>query len=319
MAVVWAKQVRSRSLGVNDKLERKGQRVYRVLCYDRDDGPELAEAECPALGESWSDDFPGLVVTAVDSREVEAARDGVLYEVTIDYGTTTADPEQEGSESDPCDRPPVLRLSFDSFEETIYEQKDATPTAADAAGGEVSIGSEWVWGKAICNSAGTPTPINETYTDPCITYSRNVRTSDFTALWALLVSFANAVNSDTFRIKYRGQTLKIDPGTAWIADITSEPGYENQVQYETVTVTIKVRADGWRRKVQDQGLCAYLLDNPSTDKPPEHITVKGEKVSEPVPLNGKGAKLGSSAKPVFLSFKTKDTKAFQPLFTRLAR
>jgi hypothetical protein len=311
-SVDWVRLRRTRQFGDDDGPGSTAERTYLVKCATKDDGPEAAVAACPEPGDSFSDDRPGLVVTERVAEELD--RSGTLFEVRVSYATRSTDDDEEEADQDkdPTERATVVRLSFDSFEETVYQAK-APPTAEDADGNSVSILTSWQFANAVCNSVGKPfdPSITDTFRDPVITITQN-----YDAIpWETVVEYINTVNSDTFSIIYRGNTYTMQPGQAWLYDVTTESRYENGVAYEEVTWVIKVRKDGWLRKVLDQSLeqASGVESDPDVRKPKPILDSNGDPIQQPAMLNGKGWPLTGSQKPVFLKFRLKETKAFANL------
>jgi hypothetical protein len=311
MAFVWARQIRARTFRA-EAGKLAGQRIYKVFCNSKTDDPDTAINGCPIAPQSaWSAASPKLRCTAIDAKEATdapAVPAGAIYEVTFDYSTAQAsDPSQQ--DPDPLARPPVVRLGFDSFEETVFTAEEE-PTREDAAGNQVSAG-KWAWGKAIVNSAGQQfdPSITDCFRDPVITIEKNMATLPL----QLAEDFIDKVNGSAFNIVYRGQTFQIKEKTAWVFDINTEPGYENDTPFEHVTVVLKIRKDGWDRLIRDEGL--YELTNGDLPLRPI-LDSTGLPVMQPALLNGGGKKLTDKT-PVFLRYRRKklaDFGSFGALF-----
>src|SRR4051812_49215761 len=129
MAVQWVKQLRARTWSDDDKSTKKAQHQFLVKCSDKvNDSPSLAALACPT-----TDDAPGLPVVERDAEFHDAPADGgVIYKVTINYSTRSTDPTQ--NVASPLDRPVIVRLSFDSFEEPVYSFNGLVPLAEDSDG-----------------------------------------------------------------------------------------------------------------------------------------------------------------------------------------
>lgn len=320
MGVTAARIIRGRKFKRDDSPELGGTIVLRVHCSDRvNDTALVAGDSCPQIGAPYDATTPGLKAISVDVDEGEwTAAGGVTYIGTVEYSTKSTDPEKQ--KPDPTDREGVLRLNFESSEETIYKQLDTTPTAEFADGvarplldtsGTVSY---WKWGSAITNSIGVPFPdgLKEAFADAVYTFEKNLTTDNWVTISDALDGFMNRVNSEDFSIHYRGATKKFTARTVWLTQASSEPGYENGVPYERVSVTLRVRKDGWLRKVLDMGVLHYLNDDPTPDNPKIQPIrdSNGDPITQPVPLDGRGsvvAKSGANPNglPVFLKFRTK--------------
>ena len=328
MAVQKFSVTGGRNLKVTDKPVTEAEIEYRIICDDVADGPDVAKAALPfAVGSPYSALSPGLTCREIDVKEAnDDVATGVIYTATLNFSTEQDDKDKDpGTDTaeDPTERSATIRLSFDSFEETTYQHQDPIPTAEDGAGTPIAISGASSWGAAsgvlkylICNSAGDPFPdgIRETYREPSITVTKNVETSDFAAIWRKLIELVDSVNTIPFGIQYRGTRLGIEAGTAWLADCTSEPGFENGVAFEAVTLTFKIRTIGWLRKLVDIGLDGWpQADFDPKKKAPPIRDANGDPIRVPWRLDGKGVKLTNQSSAVFLKFRTKKKKSFREL------
>lgn len=313
MAVTSLRVIKGRKFKRTDSPEFGGTRVLRVTCSDRvNDDADVAGDACPQIGAPWNlTTFTGLRVVSVDLDEGEWTADGgVLYTATVEYSTKTTDPNKQ--QPDPTDREGTLRLNYESNEEAIYQGLDSKPTAEEADGGNVTIGAGWLWNSAICNSNGEPFPdgLREVFPDAVYTFEKNLETNDWVSLSDKLDQFVNRVSSQDFSITYRGVQKQFNAGTVWLTQASSEPGNENGVLFEKVSVTLRVRADGWLRKVLDQGLTASQAHDTHLGRFIPIRDNNGDPVTRPHLLDGLGSEVGSpmaGTKPVFLKFRTKET------------
>ncbi|MDB5297654.1 MAG: hypothetical protein JWO31_3637 [Phycisphaerales bacterium] len=336
MAVVWCRLTRSRQLAIRGKDDPTGERVYRVYCDAKTDGPDVAAAACPAKGTPWGEGVDeGTVVTGVDAKEsADTPKVGTLYDVTLEYGT---DPDDAGSDNpekaeNPTDRPLSVRLVFKSTEEQISQWVgDTPPTVEDADGGAIS----WPWshGKAICNSTrqAFPEGLRETYYDIGFVVSKSVTTETFLTIAARLKAIVGTVNKTDVRIEYRGASYPIPAGKGLLCDPTTEPRLvtlkktkdrpqPEDVEYEDLAFLIMFREDGWDQKVLDQGYmqASGTADDPSYNKPIPCTTAYNEQASNARPLDGKGKQLKEGGKPVFIKFPTKKRAEWSGLISLLA-
>lgn len=320
MAFDWIREIAQRQYTLEDKPLIKGKREFLARLTDKSDSPELVAAHAPQIGHLYTVTQPNLKCTAVDIKQKEVdAEGGTVYEVTADYSTESesqdgGDPDAQ--QDDPTDRPIEMRASFDRTEEPFYLSY-TMPVAEDEDGTVVDITTSAYYtknGKAVINSAGNPFDPNPmtSITDMVITITKNVETSDFAAMWRRLPAYINRVNADTFSILYRGRKYRVPAGTAWMFDIATESGYEMGVQFERVTLVMKLREDGWKRRFLDAGYHAWpLADHPNDKAAPAWRDAYGEPVTEMVLLDGFGAALKPPAKPLFLIFEDKLTATFR--------
>jgi hypothetical protein len=304
MAVAWARQVASRkwSEDWNGKAPvTKATKVYLVKCDDKTDTPDIAaNADDIDSSSAYAPDAPGLQVVLLEAEEKERTGDGgTIYAVTIEYSTSTIDPDQR--DPNPLNRARIVKLSFDTYEETTF----IAPKEPDAVDGNGNvIQNKWIWKQAVCNSAGQAfdPSVTEIFRDPVVTIQQNMAELP----WDLVKGYIDTVNADAFTITYRGNTYPVLPGQAWLCEIESDPKYENGVAYEEVRVVLKIREDGWKRKFMDQG--TEQLNNGDTPTRPI-LDANGDPVRRPVLLDGSGAALKSLNKnptPVFLRWQFKD-------------
>lgn len=147
-------------------------------------------------------------------------------------------------------------------------------------------------GNAILNSAGDPfsEPITIDDSRPTITVTRNELVTSFSPTLAEL--YRDKVNDATWN-GFPAKTVKCGIISTGDEQYDSNSGS----YYYTVTYPFTIDRDTWVKKLIDQGF--NVLD---TSTPPKQIPymVKGQKTSEPVPLDGTGKKLASNAVPPFV-------------------
>lgn len=161
-------------------------------------------------------------------------------------------------------------------------------------------------GDAITNSAGQ-------YFDPPVTcddsrMNLRIERNEPSFDPSIADTYKDSISSDVFF----GQ----QPGTWKIADITADLEYNVDCGtpdgfYYKVTYTFEFRSEGWASMILDQGLMVLngsdqlvqALDNSS---PPVAVT-------SPIPLDGNGKALASSADLVFQTFDIYEEIAFGPL------
>ncbi len=123
--------------------------------------------------------------------------------------------------------------------------------------------------------------------------------------------YKGAVNADPF--------LGFAPGQAKVMVYTArEVKAITGSAYVEITVEIQFRYDGWRRRFLDQGY--RTKDGTDASGKPKYLPIKdeeGNKVDEPVLLNGIGQKLGETDPIVRLAFWTLRQEVFTGEFARL--
>jgi len=149
-------------------------------------------------------------------------------------------------------------------------------------------------GDAIRNSAKEPfaDPITVDDSRSIITVERNELVSAFSL--TLAEQYRDKINNAPWN-GFATKTVKCDSIT------TSAPQFDsdNRVWYYTVTYVFAVNRDTWVKKLLDQGFAVLDSSSPPRPKP---VMNEGHPVSDPVPLDGSGHRLASTATPVTLSF-----------------
>jgi hypothetical protein len=328
MAAGTPKLKASRKWKVNEKGTTQATNVFQVICDDKDDGPNVAAAVCPDIGDEFDADHPQLLVVDVDASEGDQLASGVKYEVTVEYSTESDNPNGGGNDGsnhpDPTERPGILRLSYEDVEETLFRHLDAKPIVEDADGNAIDTTTTWSpkWDYSICNSDGKPFPegIREPIAEAVYSFEKNITTLDWVRVSEVLDGYVNSVNQDTVAVTYRGATKVFKKETLLLKSPASTPGFENNIQFETVSFQLRYRRDGWRRKLVDQGLTRQLNNDPSPAHPASEPIrdAFGEPITSPALLNGRGMAVGSKPtpspdKPAFLRFRMKDLKKFSKL------
>jgi len=313
MALEWIREKASASWEESDKPTKRASVELLAKVSDKTDGRAVITAsdDCPAVGAQMAGEDPGMLCRSVKLELQDLTADGgALWSRAAEYSTESenASGGSDGStDPDPTARPAELRLSFERTEYPWYQAK-ANPTAEDDDGAAVDIAASaaaWFRRKAVIASDGTPFDPNPTTTvvDGVYTFSKNIETTDAAALFRILKRHTNAINSNPFVIAYRGSQIQFAAGTMHLFDASSEPGYENGVQYERVSLVFKERNDGWLRKFLDQGIGYDIQDFDPRKPPPIPVDANGEQVPGAIRLlNGKGKKL-VDGKPVFLKFQ----------------
>jgi hypothetical protein len=283
-------------------------------------------AVCPGVGDSIDDDRPNLLCTSVNAVETEPMpRIGVLYKVTCDFSTSSDNQSGSGGggdslDPDPTERPAVLRLEFDRSEEPVLKARDPKPLLFDEDDNPISD-SVWLWGPRICNSAGDPIGgLTETIFDPTYTFNKNVTSADWLTISDQLDFYVGSVNVDPFSISYRGETKKFAKETVWLCGASSEPGFENGKTYEQLSLVLRVRKDGWRRKVADEGHHFFPYNDVHYRIGQRIRDENGDEDPNPRPLDGRGSEVGTDGagpKQGWMHFRTKYYRRFAGLKTIL--
>jgi hypothetical protein len=282
----------------NRLWQREYTRKFRVFTSDRYDGPAVIRATTngmgqpalPIIGNSYfvnssEKDLGSFASQITYQQEIgEANGNTGQWLVTVQY--TPYDAAMFGT--DPTAWPIKIRFTGQKYEKVLY---------ADQAG------------NPIVNSAGDPfsDPVTVDDSRSLITIQRNELVSSFD--FTLSETYRDTVNNAVWN--------GFDTKTVKCATIdTSDPTYDsnNQVYYLEVVYLFEINRDTWVKKILDQGFSE--LDGSGN---PKAITNAGQPVSDPVPLDGSGHRLGSGGTPVYLSFDAypdKDFSTFNLDFSR---
>lgn len=324
MSVTSFRQKIQRTFKNSGKPELKATRVYIAHTSSKNDPPELVAAysACPKIGDSYdTETTQGSGMTcqevSVECESITAAG-GAVYTVTAEYSTRSESDkngEKEPAPINPLDREAVVRLTFETSETTFWVSKEDRPEIKDSAGAAIDNSSSWTYGKAIVNSAGRPFAdgLKDTVWDPVYTLEKNVSTQDWVQISERLESLIGAVNSVVFMIIYRGANKVFAKRTVRLIGAESEPGFENGIAFEKVRIALKVRKDGWKIPVLDQGTDAWQdSDHPTNVPAPCILDANGDPIRVPALLDGQGLRL-TTGTPRFIYFRLHDLGLLQNL------
>lgn len=206
------------------------------------------------------------------------------YEVEVQYGWPDISQNSEGEPSaNPLEQEPEVSWTFDVTEEQIDRDINGEPLVNSA-------------------SHSFDPPITEKFPTLVFHYRRNQRGYD--AVFA--ESYFNRVNSDWF--------LGFGPG---LCLLTVFDGVRNRAAgliYWTVTIEIKIRKDGWRRRILDEGYMKKTgINSDGTIKEERIKDSNAETVTEKTLLDGHGNVLKSGAPAYWHLFETKYSAPFSGL------
>lgn len=293
-----------------ERESRTALRKYTVLVDDPDTGELDAglAPDIPRIGDSWSTADYWLQASAVKVRTISP----YLYEVSVNY--STRDPSEYpasappagggpgpwgspgigggpgtsyttvwGYMSSPLEEPPEISWSFATSQE---------PIDTDIAG------------RPLTNTADEPfdQPPTRDFDDLVLSISRNEPAVDPLTMLA----YQGAVNSDQFGFAA--------PGQARMTRISAEAHTENGATYWKVRYEIQFRADGWTKRIRNEG----YREKTGTDAEGRPIyrqitDPSGTALSKPVPLDVDGKRLPAGQPPVWLYFQVYPSLPFAPL------
>lgn len=289
-------------------------RVYEVYTDDDDDGPATAggTALLPRLGASHPEDVQAVVVRV---NPVQDPADPRRWLVNIEYDTQppmpdalqpespTGDPGAEQSPADrpdnPLNRPAVWHGSFQQIQEVL---RDAYLTDANG----VNIGGS----KPVVNSAGFlfDPPVMVERSRPVLTITKNIPSLNIFQLNDLV----DSVNT----VAWKGLEVR----TARCVGVEFGSGFENGVFFWQVTWTLALKFDKWDLRVLDAGFAERVVTGTDPGPPPAPIIElrpildpQGNPITEPVPLDGNGRKLGVNQPEVYLLFSGYKQRDFNTL------
>ena len=237
-----------------------GKRTYRamyvVVTDDINDGPLTVRmaAGIPQIGDSYSlgnDYDPTAFVKSI--TPTRKGENSKVWEVVVEWS-------ELAKVDNPLNRPAKKNWGFEQAGKVAWQDID---------------------GKAILNSAGDyfDPPIEIEDSRPLLTVVRNDATFDP----LLAIDYQDAVNEDRFLIA--------NPGQCKVAGIEASEEEENDVKFWRVVFHFAFRREGWLAEPLDQGRYATVDANGAAQKRTPIPDKAGDPVTDPVPLDGKGAEL----------------------------
>jgi hypothetical protein len=182
---------------------------------------------------------------------------GTLYEVRVFYVRLRGG---ENKKDDPLDESPTLHWQIGSTSEPVDADAKKNP---------------------LVNSVGDRFPgLSEEFPTLHLTYTRNEGAYDVQKALA----YGDKVNSDSFSIRSINGDMLVDPGQALCRSITAEQ-YALDAQVVPISYNFEFRADGFKRRILDQGFNGIYDDN-GTKRIDRFSNGAGKLVNEPVLLNG---------------------------------
>lgn len=283
MAVVSYEDITPPGMSVQQDWVRGFKRTLRVLTDNATDGPITVRAYLADhdinIGKTYGYESESDIGAVVNSLELNPDDDGLGWTVTVNYG---AWPRFGEVSEDPLDQPPEIDVSFREFESPVERDVD---------------------GNAILNSAADPYNPTLSRDDSrlVVTVVRNEPAQNLPRAAAI----RNTVNQYAF-MGFEPRMVKAAAPKAtlmWHPNVYGNFYWKLTYTFEVNDQVIKdvddnVVAQGWDAYVLDAGFNELDVDG---NRVP--ITLSGEQPSEPVPLDGNGAKLASDADPVFLAYK----------------
>lgn len=238
--------------------------VYRTIVDSPDDGAILAISNVPFdYGDPYLISTEGDAGAVVNNIDTEQQDDDGLTWIT----TVTFGKRNSKFGSNPVNLPARVSGSFQMLTKSIIYDINNVP---------------------IENSAGVP--YDESEIDdpqPLLVVRKNYST------WNPLLAYLyrNAVNSDP----YRGAA----PGTVKVMAITWEEVDDNDGGvYYAVTFSFAMKPEGWDLILLDAG--TEYIDGNGVKR---NIVIGGQKVTDPVKLDGAGGILPDGDPPVFNTFQ----------------
>jgi hypothetical protein len=301
---------------------RTFSRVYEVLCDSPLDNAAVAggTAFLPRLGYPYPND-PAAIVVAVKPQQ-----DGdnpLRWLVTIDYDTQPDIPSSQqasqqpngGQEQqpqqvpeNPLNRPPVWKYSYQQTTEVVASaNREVSKRTFNTVNGRVDfdhpIDTVVTVGGPVVNSAGLPfdPPATIEVSRPIVTVTHNLAAFDHSAFDDL----QDAVNS----VGWWG----LNPRCARCIGLEATSAYENGVSFWQVTYTFAVKRDTWDVRILDCGYSEKYDSGGGVFKQRKIKDAWGREATEPVPLDGNGAKLAVGQPPVYMVFRVYRERDFNEL------
>jgi len=226
----------------------------------------------PSKGDAHPDDST-LKVDDITARPVG---NGLMYDVVVNYTGWQSD----SGESDPAAQAAVITWGYEVTTEPYDKDEDD---------------------EDVLNSASEcfdPPPTREVY-DEVVTIVKNVSADD----WATILAgkYNGSTNTDSATVD--GRTIDtVDTFGKGKITVESRKIARGDYSYREVTFRIRIREDGWRHRILDQGYRDSNGDEFKDDN--------GETRSMPTLLDGAGAE---NATAVYLTYRPSPAKAWAAL------
>lgn len=152
-------------------------------------------------------------------------------------------------------------------------------------------------------------PLTETFVDLAISITINEQDQDLEPRAKFNLQYHNKLNKTVWQ--------GVQPRKAWLR-LRSNRETRNSIRYWRTTYTIILRAEGWDRKVINQGfkqLKLGLFNGILIPIQVDGVDHEGKPLNAPAYLDQFGQLLGPSLSPNTITFKTKEEIDFNPLFT----
>lgn len=296
---LFAEVHEGRQASVDSKFQRTYTRVFLVGTDAGTYGPFYAGSHpsLPLIYSSYPEDPYAFCVRLSPSQDQD---DPTLWRVTAEYsynldlgtggtGNPAVDAQQAGQA--PADRVPnpLLRprdysISSGTYPWAVYRARNP---------------STGVYDKGITNSAGDPflPPVEIQRAEATITVGLNA-TSSPSAAW---LGSVGCVNSNSMLIG----PYSVGVGTVKLNKVSAQFVFENNMSYWRWSLEFGYRST-WSVEILDQGLRELVSGSLKFIRDP----ATGEKVDQPVLLDGAGAKLASGGTPYFRTFDVYPRVAF---------
>lgn len=296
MAVVAVTELQDGSSSQLLLGDRTYVRVFLVETDDQISAKILAEtaAGIPSIGAvlTFQDESGDTVedinriVNTITTASVEGKPDWVRVLVAYkSRGATDDDPD------DPLLDDPILSITTAETEEPIF---------LDAAGAEIK------------NSAGDifDPPITEVFFDYVVNISFNIGNVTLLTIGSIVSSHNGRLNKTSW--------LGNPPRTAWMR-LEAEKDVRNGTKFWRLNFRVLVRAEGWDRKIIDEGFRSIVQVVDATGSTVEErweMTDGAGRISNSKSLlDGSGNELEPGLPPNILVFVTKGEIDFNPIFT----
>ena len=262
--------------------EDSATEVWTVISDDNSPNPGLRAARnapgVPVKGQS----YPGDFFLQVTTRPVKQLTD-FLFEVTVNYSISEGD-DGSGDDDDPLTIPVKITYNTVLYQEMMDADAEDNPVDTE-------------------NAEPFDPPITVDQADIQVTFTKNFATFSL----ASMAKFQNKVNADEW--------FGFAPQTVRVTGISGEEvrAANNDLLYYRVSVTVQIRDTtdpqgdvvGWQRRVLHQGFRVWTGEFDANQNPTykQAKDSNGDFETEPVLLDGQGARLAPDAAPIFLTFK----------------
>lgn len=275
MAVTSVKELKGKFRAeIDDKFQRDVTRVFEVMVDDWDTSYlEIVKGDDGnnSVPEHY-EQMPGDFKTTLRSKSAQPADEdqGLIWYVTCKFSSKREPDDKNEDDNNPLTRKPVIRYSFNRYQEAAEQDKDGRP---------------------ILNTAGDVynPPLQRDKSLLILDFTRNEKT--FNPITAL--NYIDSTNSDIF--------LGVGPRFARCMDMSGDERKEEGITYYAVHYQFAFKVGGWERQVLNIGYRERVKVNGKFTKKDIIDPKTGKRTEIPMPLKEDGSAFPYNADPADIS------------------